>query len=141
VDTAIENHRERIANFAAAIGISCDFALAIRFYTLDEPISLYKSMNAQLNSVSRSTDSLSNYFMYMKLLIRGLRAMGNAGYYKIVNCAYRGLRVEGNSLLQTKYDNYRSCFRSGELLTMAGFTTVTLRGYCNEQRVHRHAGL
>jgi hypothetical protein len=35
--------------------------------------------------------------------------------------------VEGNSILQHKYDHYQHCFKEGTLLTMAGFTSISLR--------------
>jgi hypothetical protein len=129
----IERHRyyirERLLS-STGQRIREEYALAIRLYTLKEttedPISLYRLMNRDLNNPSRNTELLANYLLYMKILIKGLRALGKAGGYYISNSAYRYMMLQGNELLQSKYDNYRSCFRAGEYITLAAFTSVSL---------------
>jgi hypothetical protein len=130
MERAIENNRGKISEVVHRTSVTEDLLLAARLYTLnkskDDQISLYEPMNRELNSPTRSSSQiLANYYLYMKLLIMGLRRYGDAGNYKIA-MAYRGLRVEGNNDLQTKYDHYSAIFGKKSWMTMAAFTSVSL---------------
>jgi hypothetical protein len=122
----IEDHKQKVVTLLDTVNGNEDHALAARLYTLKDPIALYWPMNKQLNSPMRSRELISNYVLYMRLLIQSLRTMGKNGKYFIANKAYRGLIIARDEGLQKKYDNYQTCFPPGKLLTMAAFTSVSL---------------
>jgi hypothetical protein len=130
MEAMIDNHRQQICPLVTSLGISEEHCLAVRLYTLkktnEDPIAIYEPINRELNNSSRSRELLSYYYLYMRILIKGLRSMQKAGHYRVEDMAYRGLKIQGNRVLQSKYDHYQSCFTEGSLLTMAGFTSVSL---------------
>jgi hypothetical protein len=129
MEQLIAAHRDA-TNLSKVDGLDHNSALAVRLFmhreSEDFPISLYHSMNQELNNPSRSKMILDNYFLYMKLVIKGLRALQSAGYGLTADVAYRGCIVKGNDVLESKYDHYKQCFRDGAILTMAGFTSVSM---------------
>jgi TPR repeat protein len=106
--------------------IEDEYIMAIRLYTLEEPIPFYWYLNDPLNKPNRG-DYIRNLKPLMRLLIKALRAMGEAGYYKRAP-AYRGVTIDKNPILLAKYHNYRTSFVVQNFITLAGFTSVSLDG-------------
>jgi hypothetical protein len=75
---------------------------------------------------AKSKELLDNCFLYMKLLFRGLHALQAAGRVLFAGTAYRSIALEGDPILQTQYDHYRTAFPVGGLLTAASFVNASL---------------
>jgi surface protein len=105
--------------------VPLELQLILRIYTAKFPFPIFHYVNRCLNCPDRKA-RLVAIAPFTKLAIRALRAMEAAGYVKTVP-AYRGMTVEGNPALQTKYDNYATVFNIGMLITFPAFTSVSLK--------------
>jgi hypothetical protein len=116
-------HRRFLNDLVSKPGIDLEFLLAIRLYTVQDPIRLYHLVNGVLNSSTR--ELLPNVAPFVRLLIRGLYALGAAGY-SVEGQAYRGLKVASNPTLERKFNDHKTFFGVNKLITLAGFTSVSL---------------
>jgi TPR repeat protein len=123
VESVLTEHRKFIMDMTMRPDIPVDFLVAIRLFTLEEPIPFYAYVNTVLNSDSR--DKLAQIAPYMRILTRALYAMEDAGF-GVETQAYRGLKVADNASLSYKYDNYKTVFAVGKLVTLTGFTSVSI---------------
>jgi hypothetical protein len=121
--------RPTVANF-----IDLEQLLAIRLYTASDcNIKIYALVNRILNH--RDRFGLEAIRPFIKILIRGLRAMDAAGCGRTTQ-AYRGVKVAANDALRLKYDTYKqecaegksrkSVFEHHTPITFAAFTSVSL---------------
>jgi len=112
---------------ARAGGISLQHRLAIRLYTAEEPVPLYKVLNAPFHDANRSPGKSANQAPFMKLLLQAVRGLASAGKaFNYVGPAYRGVRVSNNPGLSKKYANYENAFKVGSRLCFAAFTSLSL---------------
>jgi hypothetical protein len=124
IQAIVGEHRDstRARLMAKGSSMPLDFALAIRLYTIKE---ICWPLNYLLNQKHRDVTHLANCYPYMRLLINSLRAWGREGNWITANLAYRGLKVNGTPL-QARYDDYKNQFPIGGLLTLGGFTSLSL---------------
>jgi hypothetical protein len=122
IESTVAAHRSILVAQALKPNIDIELLLAIRLYTLQNPIPFFDYVNSVLNSPQRA--GLSNVAPFMKLLIKGLHAMDDCGY-GVTAQAYRGVSVKPGSALETKYNQCDSVFAPQQLITFAGFTSVT----------------
>lgn len=108
-------------------GLSLQHRLVIRLYTAEEPVPLYRVLNAPFNEQARSIAKIANQAPFMKLLIQAVRALTAAGKpYVYTGPAYRGVRVASNPTLKRQYENYAEKFQVGSRVTFAAFTSLSL---------------
>jgi hypothetical protein len=122
IESTVATHRHILVAQALKPNIDIELLLAIRLYTLQNPIPFFDYVNSVLNSPQRA--GLSNVAPFMKLLIKGLHAMDDCGY-GVTAQAYRGVNVKPGSALETKYNQCDTVFAPQQLITFAGFTSVT----------------
>jgi hypothetical protein len=122
ITSVVATHRQVLVDAAVRPDMDIELLLAIRMYTVKEPIPFYDYMNRVLNSPNR--DGLSNIAPYMKLLIKALHAMDDCGY-GVTTQAYRGVKIRPGSVLEDKFNNSETVFVPQQLITFAGFTSVT----------------
>lgn len=108
-------------------GLSLQHRLVIRLYSAEEPVPLYRVLNAPFNEQARSVAKIANQAPFMKLLIQAVRALTAAGKpYVYTGPAYRGVRVASNPTLKRQYENYAEKFQVGSRVTFAAFTSLSL---------------
>ncbi|CAE7609747.1 MADPRT [Symbiodinium natans] len=108
-------------------GLSLQQRLAIRLYTAEDPIPIYKVLNAPFHASSRSPSTIANQAPFLKVMAQAVKALTKAGKaYTYSGPAYRGIKVAKSPLLKKKYTNYRDTFKVGSRLTFAAFTSVSL---------------
>eukprot|EP00933_Yihiella_yeosuensis_P023295 TRINITY_DN18145_c0_g2_i1.p1 TRINITY_DN18145_c0_g2~~TRINITY_DN18145_c0_g2_i1.p1 ORF type:complete len:370 (+),score=84.24 TRINITY_DN18145_c0_g2_i1:77-1186(+) len=108
-------------------GISLQHRLAIRLYTAEEPVPLYRVLNAPFHEQSRSVAKINNQAPFMRLLLQAVRALKAAGKpFTYSGPAYRGVRVASSPALKQQYENYATKFQVGNRLTFAAFTSLSL---------------
>jgi hypothetical protein len=122
IASIVNVHREAIKAIAVKPLVDIELLLAIRLYTLQTPIPFYKYVNRILNNPDRL--GLENIAPFMRLLVRGLYAMEDAGY-GYTGQAYRGIVIGDNAALRAKFDQHEVYFRLESLITFAGFTSVS----------------
>jgi TPR repeat protein len=122
IESTVATHRHILVAQALKPNIDIELLLAIRLYTLQDPIPIFDYVNSVLNSPQRA--GLSNVAPFMKLLIKGLYAMDDCGY-GVTAQASRGVNVKPGSALETKYNQCDSVFAPQQLITFAGFTSGT----------------
>jgi hypothetical protein len=122
IASVVAAHRKALDDMAVRPDIDIELVLAIRMYTVKEPIPFYEYVNRVLNSPDRT--GLSSIAPFMKLLIKALYAMDDSGY-GVTTQAYRGVRIKPGSALEDKFNNSDIVFAPRQLLTFAGFTSVT----------------
>jgi hypothetical protein len=115
-------HREAIRALAVKPKIDIELLLVIRLYTVQIPVAFYKCVNRVLNNPDRA--GLENVAPFMRLLIKALFAMEDAGY-GFSGQAYRGVTIGDNAALRAKYDNHETVFKPESLITFASFSSVT----------------
>jgi hypothetical protein len=118
----VNYHREAIRALAVKPDIDIELLLVIRLYTVQIPIAFYKFVNRVLNNPDRA--GLENVAPFMRLLIRALFAMEDAGY-GFSGQAYRGVTIGDNAALRAKYDNHETVFKPESLIPFASFSSVT----------------
>jgi hypothetical protein len=123
IEFIVDTHRQALDLMAVKPDIDINHLLIIRLYTVEMPIPFYKYVNRVLNEPARS--GLQNVAPFMRLLIKALYAMDDAGY-GITTQAYRGVRLGNNPALQAKFDNCETVFAPQTLITFAGFTSITV---------------
>jgi hypothetical protein len=115
-------HREALRALTVKPKIDIELLLVIRLYTVQIPIAFYKCVNRVLNNPDRA--GLENVAPFMRLLIKALIAMEDAGY-GFSGQAYRGVTIGDNAALRAKYDNHETVFKPESLITFASFSSVT----------------
>ncbi|CAE7945075.1 unnamed protein product, partial [Symbiodinium sp. KB8] len=107
--------------------LSLQQRLAIRLYTAEEPVPIYKVLNAPFHASSRSPSAIANQAPFLKVMAQAVRALTKAGKaYSYSGPAYRGIKVAKSPLLKKKYANYRDTFKVGSRVTFAAYTSVSL---------------
>jgi hypothetical protein len=115
-------HREALRALTVKPKIDIELLLVIRLYTVQIPVAFYKCVNRVLNNPDRA--GLENVAPFMRLLIKALIAMEDAGY-GFSGQAYRGVTIGDNAALRAKYDNHETVFKPESLITFASFSSVT----------------
>ena len=87
---------------------------------------MYRLISQPLNvNGVRSKNQLSCQLRYLKLLTVALRLVPRDSEYWYGGVVYRGVSIEGNPILQAKYDNYKTAFAKGTKITFAAPTSTT----------------
>jgi NAD:arginine ADP-ribosyltransferase len=112
------------------VGVSAQEKLAIRLYTIEQPVKIYAVVNAPFKQSSRSPDASKHQAPFCKILIRAIRALAALPDCCYQGTAYRGIRIAGDEPhhrdLQSKYANHHEAYPVGGRLTFAPFTSLTL---------------
>jgi hypothetical protein len=116
----IEAHKQDVTKYTCKLPLTMEQLLAIRLYTLPGPFCF--QVNAALWNPNSSVDLIANHFLFMKLLITGLR---NLDRDVTVDVAWRGLRVSDNPDLQFRVDTFHQSFRMNTTICFPAFTNVT----------------
>ena len=125
----LEMHRFDVESIEVG-GLSADHKLALRLYSLEQPVKFYEVLNAPYKVKRRSPDLISCQAPFSRILIEAIRSLSANPDYLYEGIAYRGIYAAGNSPfhleLQRKFDNHQQAFRVGSRLTFAPFTSLTL---------------
>lgn len=105
--------------------LSMQHRLAVRLYTAEEPLPLYKALNEPFHATSRSPNSITNQAPFLKIMAQAVRALAK-GKALYTGPAYRGVKVAKSPLLKRKYENYSEAFKVGSRVTFAAFTSLSL---------------
>jgi len=105
--------------------LSMQHRLAVRLYTAEEPLPLYKALNEPFHATSRSSNSITNQAPFLKIMAQAVRALAK-GKALYTGPAYRGVKVAKSPLLKRKYENYSEAFKVGSRVTFAAFTSLSL---------------
>jgi hypothetical protein len=122
IEAVVNFHRDALRALTIKPDIDIELLLIIRLYTIQSPIAFYQYVNKVLNNPDRV--GLENIAPFMRLLIRALYAMEDAGY-GYWGQAYRGVTIGNSAALRSKYDNHETVFRPESLITFASFSSVT----------------
>ena len=99
---------------------------ALILYTMEEPCAVYRLISQPLNvNGVRSKAQLSCQLRYLKLLSVALRLVPKDSEYWFSGVVYRGVSIDGNPILQAKYDDYKTAFAQGTRITFAAPTSTT----------------
>jgi hypothetical protein len=128
----LTSQRSRIIASAElqAVPIPADMLLAIRLYTLSsQRVKFYQALNGPFHGSKRDLHMLRNQLPYVRLLIRSLRALGQATEFHR-GVVYRGAELRPGSYLQEVYDNYvaqnpRNGLIVGRILRFPIFTSTS----------------
>lgn len=105
--------------------LSMQQSLAVRLYTAEEPVPIYKALNEPFHATSRSPNSITNQAPFLKIMAQAVRALAK-GKALYTGPAYRGVKVAKSPLLKRKYENYSEAFKVGSRVTFAAFTSLSL---------------
>jgi hypothetical protein len=122
IETVVNSHRQGIVDLAVKPDMDIELLLAIRLYTIQTPIPFFDYVNGVLNSPQRT--GFQNIAPFMRLLIKALYAMDDCGY-GVTTQAYRGVKIKPGSVLEDKFNKSETVFVPQQLITFAGFTSVT----------------
>jgi TPR repeat protein len=129
IEDVVREHREFIIDIALKPDVDLEYLLAIRLFTLQEPIPFFSYINDILNSEERT--GLGFIAPFVRILIQALYALEGAGYGAETQ-GYRGLKIAENSVLSHQYDNYKTELPVGGLVRFKGFTSVSVLDTASE---------
>ena len=99
---------------------------ALILNTMEEPCCLYRLITNPLNvNGVRSKATLKCQLRYLKLLTIALRVVPRSSEYWYTGVVYRGVSIEGNAALQSKYENFKEAFKPGTQIVFAAPTSTT----------------
>jgi hypothetical protein len=122
IEDMVNFHRKAIRALTLKPDIDMELLLIIRLYTVKRPVSFSRYVNTVLNSPARV--GLENVAPFMRLLIRALYVMEDAGY-GFCGQAYHGVSIGNSAALREQYDNHETLFRPESLITFASFSSAT----------------
>jgi TPR repeat protein len=130
VEELVREHRDFIRNLSIKPEVDEEYLLAVRLFTLQEPIPFFSYVNDILNSEDRK--GLESIAPFVRLLMKALYALEASGY-GVEAQAYRGLKIADNPTLSHKYDNYKTELAVGTIVTFTGFTSVSVVDTASEE--------
>lgn len=94
----------------------------------DSPLLNFYRLLTQPLSIAgvRSKAQPTNQLLYFKLLIVALRSVPRNSEYWCEKVLYRGNNIEGNPILQEKYENYKTVYAPGVKLALPAPTSTTI---------------
>jgi TPR repeat protein len=130
VECIVQENRDFIGSIAVKPDVDVEYLLAVRLFTLQEPIPFFSYVNDILNSETH--EGIVQIAPFVRILIKALHALEAAGYGAEAQ-AYRGVKIADNPALLHQHANYKSEFAPGSLLTFNAFTSVSLLDTATEQ--------
>jgi TPR repeat protein len=126
----VREQRDFIRKLSIKPDVEEEYLVAVRLFTLQEPIPFFSYVNDIMNSDERK--GFESIAPFVRLLMKALYALEAAGY-GVETQAYRGLKIVDNPTLSHKYDNYKTELTVGSLVTFSGFTSVSVVDTASEE--------